>query len=74
MSIEVEGTGRALDVTDLQRPPSERTQTEKIRDLKTLAQQYACDRESCDDTRISYLEFLELEAEADLTLARMISG
>jgi hypothetical protein len=61
-------------VTDLQGPPSERTQTEKLRDLKTLAQQYARDRGSCDDTRISYLEFLESEAEADLTLARMIAG
>jgi hypothetical protein len=61
-------------VTDLQGPPSERTQTEKLRDLKTLAQQYARDRGSCDDTQISYLEFLESEAEDDLTLARMISG
>jgi hypothetical protein len=62
------------DVTDLQGPPSECTQTEKLKDLKTLAQQYARDWGSCDDTRISYLEFVELEAEADLTLARMISG
>jgi hypothetical protein len=61
-------------VTDLQGPPSERTQTEKIRDLKSLARQYARDQESCDDTRISYLEFVEMEAEADLTLARMITG
>jgi hypothetical protein len=61
-------------VTDLQGPPSERTQTEKIRDLKSLARQYARDRGSCDDTRISYLEFMESEAEADLTLARMIAG
>jgi hypothetical protein len=63
-----------LYVTDLQRPPSERTQTEKIRDLKSLARQYARDQESCDDTRISYLEYVESEAEADLTLARMIAG
>jgi hypothetical protein len=63
-----------LVVTDLQGPPSERTQTEKLRDLKTLAQQYARDRGSCDDTRISYLEFVESEAEADLMLARMIAG
>jgi hypothetical protein len=63
-----------LHVTDLQGPPSERTQTEKLQDLKTLAQQYARDWGSCDDTRISYLEFLELEAEDDLTLAQMISG
>jgi hypothetical protein len=61
-------------VTDLQGPPSECTQTEKLRDLKKLAQHYARDRGSCDDTRISYLEFVETEAEADLTLARMISG
>jgi hypothetical protein len=61
-------------VTDLQGPPSERTQTEKLRDLKKLASSYARDRGSCDDTRISYLEFVESEAEADLTLARMIAG
>jgi hypothetical protein len=61
-------------VTDLQGPPSERTQSDKIRDLKSLTKQYACDRGSCDDTRISYLEFVESEAEADLTLARMIAG
>jgi hypothetical protein len=61
-------------VTDLQGPPSEHTRTEKIRDLKSLARQYARDRGSCDDTRISYLEFVESEAEADWTLARMIAG
>jgi hypothetical protein len=61
-------------VTDLQGPPSERMQTEKLQDLKKLAQHYARDWGSCDDTRISYLEFLESEAEDDLTLARMISG
>jgi hypothetical protein len=61
-------------VTDLQGPPSERTPEEKLWDLKTRAQQYARDRESCDDVRISYLEFLETEAEDDLTLARMIAG
>jgi hypothetical protein len=61
-------------VTDLQGPPSERTQSDKIRDLKSLAKQYARDRESCDDTRISYLEYVESEAEADWTLARMIAG
>jgi hypothetical protein len=43
---------RALPVTDLQGPPSERTQMEKLRDLKTLAQQYTRDRGSCDNTRI----------------------
>jgi hypothetical protein len=59
---------------DLQEPPSERMQEDKIRDLKMQAQQYARDRGSCDDTRISYLEFLESEAEDDLTLARLIAG
>jgi hypothetical protein len=63
-----------LCVTDLQGPPSERTQMEKIRDLKSLARQYARDQGSCDDTRISYLEHVESEAEADWTLARMIAG
>jgi hypothetical protein len=68
-------TGRvSAYVTDLQGPPSERTQTEKIWDLKSLARQYARDRGSCDDTRISYLEYVESEAEADWTLARMIAG
>jgi hypothetical protein len=62
------------DVTDLQGPPSGRTQSDKIRDLKSLAKQYARDRGSCDDTRISYLEYVESEAEADWTLARMIAG
>jgi hypothetical protein len=63
-----------LDVTDLQGPPSERTPEQKLWDFKTRAQQYARDRESCDDVRISYLEFLETEAEDDLALARMIAG
>jgi hypothetical protein len=61
-------------VTDLQGPPSERTPEQKLWDFKTRAQQYARDRESCDDTRISYLEFLETEAEDNLALARMIAG
>jgi hypothetical protein len=61
-------------VTDLQGPPSERTPEEKLRDFKTQAQRYARDQGSCDDTRISYLEFLETEAEDDLALARMIAG
>jgi hypothetical protein len=47
---------------------------EKLWDFKTRTQQYACDRRSCDDVRISYLEFLETEAEDDLALARMIAG
>jgi hypothetical protein len=65
---------QSCPVTNLQGPPSERTQTEKLKDLKTLAQRYARDRGSCDDTRISYLEFLESEADDDLTLAWMIAG
>jgi hypothetical protein len=68
--IQVQNTS----VTDLQGPPSGRTQSDKIRDLKSLAKQYARDRGSCDDTRISYLEYVESEAEADWTLARMIAG
>jgi hypothetical protein len=63
-----------ISVTDLQGPPSERTPEQKLWDFKTRAQQYARDRESCDDVRISYLEFLETEAEDDLALARMIAG
>jgi hypothetical protein len=47
--------------------------TEKLKDLKKLVQRYARDRGSCDDTLISYLEFVESEAEADLTLAWMIA-
>jgi hypothetical protein len=65
---------RGKFVTDLQGPPSERTPEQKLWDFKTRAQQYARDRESCDDVRISYLEFLETEAEDDLALARMIAG
>jgi hypothetical protein len=64
------GTG---NVTDLQGPPSERTQTEKIRDLKSLARQYACDRGSCDDTWISYLEDLEDRDSDNLRLAQMLA-
>jgi hypothetical protein len=67
-------TGRGRYVMDLQGPPSERTPEQKLWDFKTRAQQYARDRESCDDVRISYLEFLETEAEDDLALARMIAG
>jgi hypothetical protein len=66
--------GPSTVVTNLQGPPSERTPGEKLRDLKTRAQQYARDLGSCDDTRISYLKFLESEAEDDLALARMIAG
>jgi hypothetical protein len=65
---------KITNVTDLQGPPSERTPEQKLWDFKTRAQQYARDRESCDDVRISYLEFLETEAEDDLALARMIAG
>jgi hypothetical protein len=72
--ILLASTLEILGVTDLQRPPSERTQSDKIRDLKSLAKQYARDQGSCDDTRISYLEYVESEAEADWTLAWMIAG
>jgi hypothetical protein len=75
MKVEVaHNEHRYHSVTDLQRPPSERTPEQKLWDFKTRAQQYARDRESCDDVRISYLEFLETEAEDDLALARMIAG
>jgi hypothetical protein len=60
-------------VMDLQGPPSERTQTEKLQDLKELAQQYARDRGSCDDTRISYLEILEDRDDDNLRLAQMLA-
>jgi hypothetical protein len=63
-----------LAVTNLQGLPSGRTQSDKIRDLKSLVKQFARDQGSCDDTRISYLEYVESEAEADWTLARMIAG
>jgi hypothetical protein len=58
---------------DLQGPPLERTQTEKLRDLKKLAQQYARDRGSCDDIQISYLESLEECDNDNLRLVQMIS-
>jgi hypothetical protein len=60
-------------VTDLQGPPSERTQTEKIRDLKSLARQYAHDRGSCDDVHISYLEDPEDCDSDNLRLAQMLA-
>jgi hypothetical protein len=60
-------------VTDLQGPPSEHTQTEKLRDLKKLAQHYARDRGSCDNIQISYLETLEDRDNDNLRLAQMIS-
>jgi hypothetical protein len=63
----------SYNVTDLQGPPSERTQTEKLRDLKKLAQHYARDRGSCDNTRISYLEILEEHDNDNLRLAQMLA-
>jgi hypothetical protein len=72
-TMNIRGLPLCQSVTDLQGPPSERTQTEKLRDLKTLAQQYTHDRGSCDDTWISYLEILE-ECDDNLKLAQMISG
>jgi hypothetical protein len=62
------------NVTDLQGPPSERTQTEKLRDLKKLAQHYTRDRGSCDDTWISYLEILEDRDNNNLRLTQMLAG
>jgi hypothetical protein len=62
-----------VHVTDLQGPPLECTQTEKLRDLKKLAQHYAHDRGSCDDVQISYLETLEDRDNDNLRLAQMIS-
>jgi hypothetical protein len=58
---------------DLQGPPSEHTQSEKLRDLKKLAQQYARDRGSCDDVQISYLEILEDSDNDNLRLAQMLA-
>jgi hypothetical protein len=72
--LKAKSTADNLCVTDLQGPPSERTPEQKLWEFKTRAQQYARDRESCDDVRISYLEFLETEAEDNLALARMIAG
>jgi hypothetical protein len=63
----------AVFVTNLQGPPSECTQTEKLMDLKKLAQQYTCDRGSCDDVQISYLESLEERDNNNLRLAQMLA-
>jgi hypothetical protein len=49
-------------------------QTEKLRDLKKLAQHYARDRGSCDDVQISYLETLEDRNNDNLRLAQMLAG
>jgi hypothetical protein len=69
-SIEEQTTS----VTDLQGPPLERTQTEKLQDLKKLAQHYAPDRGSCDDVQLSYLETLENRNNNNLRLAQMVAG
>jgi hypothetical protein len=61
------------DVTNLQGPPSERTQTEKFQDLRKLARQYARDQASHDDIRISYLEDLEDRDNDNLRLAQMLA-
>jgi hypothetical protein len=58
---------------DLQGPPSERTQTEKLRDLKKLVQRYAHDQGSCDDVQISYLETLEDRDNDNLRLVQMLA-
>jgi hypothetical protein len=60
-------------VTDLQGPPLTKTQMEKLRDLKKLAQRYARDQGSCDDIQISYLEILEEHDDDNLRLVQMIS-
>jgi hypothetical protein len=64
---------RNLLVTDLQGPLSERMQTEKLRDLKKLAQQYAHDWGSCDNVQISYLEIQEERDNDNLRLAQMLA-
>jgi hypothetical protein len=46
---------------------------EKLRDLKKLTQQYARDRGSCDDTRISYLEMIEDRDNDNLRLVQMLA-
>jgi hypothetical protein len=61
-------------VTDLHGPPSEHMQTEKLQDLKKLAQHYTRDRGSCDDVQISYLEVLEDRDNDNLRLAQMLAG
>jgi hypothetical protein len=48
-------------------------QMEKIRDLKSLARQYARDQESCDNVHISYLEDLEDRDSDNLRLAQMLA-
>jgi hypothetical protein len=58
---------------NLQGPPSERTQTEKLGDLKKLAQQYTRDQGSCDDVQISYLETLEERDNDNLRLVQMLA-
>jgi hypothetical protein len=61
-------------VTDLQGPPLEHMQMEKLQDLKKLAQHYARDRGSCDDIQLSYLETLEDRDNDNLRLAQMLAG
>jgi hypothetical protein len=70
----VAATAFVVVVTDLQGPPLECTQTEKLQDLKKLTQQYTCDRGSCDDVQISYLETLEDRDNDNLRLAQMLAG
>jgi hypothetical protein len=60
-------------VTDLQGPPLERTQTEKLGDLKKLVRHYARDQGSCDDVQLSYLETLEDRDNDNLRLAQMLA-
>jgi hypothetical protein len=60
-------------VTDLQGPPSEQTNHEKIDTLKRHAQEIARDQRSRDDTQISYLETLEERDNDNLRLAQMLA-
>jgi hypothetical protein len=48
-------------------------QTEKLQDLKKLAQHYARNQGSCDDIQISYLETLEDSDNDNLRLAQMLA-
>jgi hypothetical protein len=44
-----------------------------MRDLKSLARQYARDQGSCDNVHISYLEELEDRNSDNLRLAQMLA-
>jgi hypothetical protein len=63
-----------LGVMDLRGPPLMQANGEKIDALKRCAQEIACDRRSCDDVQISYLETLEERDNDNLRLAQMLAG